>query len=216
MYVEPVTSFLKNIFHWTNGFPPGSWLAVCALWIWDLVALKWWGGHIYWYFTVDCLTFSIELTLSRTVDHLGHPLLYTPEERCPTFQPTLLLLSRFSCVQLCATPQTAAHQAPHPWDSPGKNTGVGCRFLLQCMKVKSESEVAQSCPTLCPTPWTAAHQAPPSMRFSRQEYYSTLNTGSLSCLTLYTFTGGWSLPHSCMGLCSSVWLTSLEQYTSLF
>ena len=38
---------------------------------------------------------------------------------------------------------------PHPWDSPGKNTGVDCHFLLQCMKVKSESEVAQSCPTLC-------------------------------------------------------------------
>jgi len=38
---------------------------------------------------------------------------------------------------------------PHPWDSPGKNTGVGCHFLLQCMKVKSESEVAQLCPTLC-------------------------------------------------------------------
>ena len=36
----------------------------------------------------------------------------------------------------------------HPWDSPGKNTGLGCHFLLQCMKVKSESEVAQSCPTL--------------------------------------------------------------------
>ena len=35
---------------------------------------------------------------------------------------------------------------PRPWDSPGKNTGGGCRFLLQCMKVKSESEVAQSCP----------------------------------------------------------------------
>ena len=42
----------------------------------------------------------------------------------------------------------AAHQAPHPWDSPGKSTGVGCHFLLQCMKVKSQSEVAQSCPTL--------------------------------------------------------------------
>ena len=47
---------------------------------------------------------------------------------------------------------------PRPWDSPGKNTGVGCHFLLQCMKVKSESEVALSCPTesevalLCPTP----------------------------------------------------------------
>ena len=38
---------------------------------------------------------------------------------------------------------------PRPWDSPGKNTGVSCHFLLQCMKVKSESEVAQSCPTLC-------------------------------------------------------------------
>ena len=37
---------------------------------------------------------------------------------------------------------------PHPWDSPGKNTGVGCHFLLQCRKVKSESEVAQLCPTL--------------------------------------------------------------------
>ena len=36
-----------------------------------------------------------------------------------------------------------------PWDSPGKNTGVGCHFLLQYMKVKNESEVAQSCPTLC-------------------------------------------------------------------
>ena len=54
-----------------------------------------------------------------------------------------------------------------PWDSPDKNTGVGCHFLLQCMKVKSESEVVQS----CPTPWTAAYQAPPSMGFSRQ-YWS--------------------------------------------
>ena len=53
-----------------------------------------------------------------------------------------------------------------PWDSPGKNTGVGCHFLLQCMKVKIESEVTQSCSTLA-TPWTAAHQAPLSMGFSR-------------------------------------------------
>ena len=37
---------------------------------------------------------------------------------------------------------------PRPWDSPGKNTGVGCHFLLQCMKVKSEREVTQSCLTL--------------------------------------------------------------------
>ena len=42
----------------------------------------------------------------------------------------------------------AATRLPHPWNSPGKNTGVGCHFLLQCRKVKSESVVAQSCLTL--------------------------------------------------------------------
>ena len=57
------------------------------------------------------------------------------------------MLSHFSRVRLCVTPQTAATRLLHPWDSPGKNTGVGCHFLLQCMKVKSESEVSQSCPT---------------------------------------------------------------------
>ena len=51
---------------------------------------------------------------------------------------------------------------PCPWDSPGKNTGVGCHFLLPCMKVKSESEVAQSCPTLsdpldCSLPGSSSH-----------------------------------------------------------
>ena len=51
---------------------------------------------------------------------------------------------------------------PRPWDSPGKNTGVGCHFLLQCMKVKSEREVAQSCPTLrdpmdCSPPGSSVH-----------------------------------------------------------
>ena len=57
----------------------------------------------------------------------------------------------------------------HPWDSPGKNTGVGCHFLLQCMKVKEKS---LSCVWLLVTPWTAAYQAPLSMGFSRQEYWS--------------------------------------------
>jgi len=64
----------------------------------------------------------------------------------------------------------AAQQALRPWDSPG-NTGVGCHFLLQCMKKKSESEVAQSI-RLFATPWAAAYQAPPPMGFSRQEYWS--------------------------------------------
>ena len=52
-----------------------------------------------------------------------------------------------SCPTLC--PHRRQHtRLPCPWDSPGKNTGVGCHFLLQCMKVKSEREIAQSCPTL--------------------------------------------------------------------
>ena len=66
----------------------------------------------------------------------------------------LLLLSQFSCV--------SDSVRPHPWDSPGKNTGVGCHFLLQCIKVKSESEVAQSCLTLsdpmdCSLPGSSVH-----------------------------------------------------------
>ena len=57
-------------------------------------------------------------------------------------------------LQSCPTVRPQRRQPtrlPHPWDSPGKNTGVGCHFLLQCVKVKSESEVIQSCPTLCDT-----------------------------------------------------------------
>ena len=53
-----------------------------------------------------------------------------------------------SCPTLC-DPRRQPTRLPRPWDSPGKNTGAGCHFLLQCTKVKSESEVAQLCPTLC-------------------------------------------------------------------
>ena len=79
-----------------------------------------------------------------------------------TYTLLLLLLSRFSHVRLCATPETAAHQAPRPWDSPGKNSGVSCHFLFQCMKVKSESEVIQLCPTCsdpmdCSPPGSSVH-----------------------------------------------------------
>ena len=56
----------------------------------------------------------------------------------------LLLLSHFSRVRPRRQQPT---RLPRPWDSRGRNTGVGCHFLLQCMKVKSENEVAQSCPT---------------------------------------------------------------------
>ena len=67
----------------------------------------------------------------------------------------LLLLSSFSSVRLCAPHRRQPTRIPRPWDSPGKNTGVGCHFLLQCMKVKSESEVAQSCLALSdPMDWS--------------------------------------------------------------
>ena len=110
----------------------------------------------------------------------------------------LLLLSRFSRVRLCATPETAAHQAPPPWDSPGKNTGVGCHFLLQRMKVKSESEVVQSCPTLCnpmdcSLPGSSIHgmfQARVlewgAIAFSVYMHYLIINLLILSELLLYT------------------------------
>ena len=67
-----------------------------------------------------------------------------------------------SCPTLCDPIDGSPTRLPSPWDSPGKNTGVGCHFLLQCMKVKSESEVAQSCPTLhepmdCSPPGSTVH-----------------------------------------------------------
>ena len=60
----------------------------------------------------------------------------------------LLLLSRFSRADSVRPHRQQSTRLPRPWDSPGKNTEVGCHFLFQCMKVKSESEVAQLCPTL--------------------------------------------------------------------
>ena len=71
-----------------------------------------------------------------------------------------------------------------PWDSPGKNTGVGCHFLLQYMKGKVKVRLLSHV-RLFATPWTAAHQAPLSMGFSRQEYWSGVPLPSL----LYDTTG---------------------------
>ena len=67
-----------------------------------------------------------------------------------------------SCPTLCDPNRRQPTRLPRPLDSPGKNTGVGCHFLLQCMKVKSGSEVAQSCPTLgnpmdCSLPGSSVH-----------------------------------------------------------
>ena len=75
--------------------------------------------------------------------------------------PAAAAKSLQSCPTLC-DPRRQPTRLPRPWDSPDKNTGVGCHFLLQCMKVKSESEVAQSCLTLhnpmdCSLPGSSVH-----------------------------------------------------------
>ena len=81
---------------------------------------------------------------------------------------------------------------PHPWHSPGKNTRVGCHFLLQCMKVKSESEVAQS----CPTPSDPVDCSPPGSSVR----------GSLEARVLEWVVIAFSLPHGvqCIILYNSV------------
>ena len=78
------------------------------------------------------------------------------EPRWPTSKAAAAAKSLQLCPTLCNPIES------HPWDSPGKNTGVGCHFLLQCIKVKSESEVAQSCLTLsdpmdCSLPGSSIH-----------------------------------------------------------
>ena len=97
------------------------------------------------------------------------------------------------------------NRLPRPWDSPGKNIGMGCHFLLLCMKVKSESEVAQSCPTLrdpmdCSLPGSSIHGIFQARvlewgaiafsdrlllkRFSRPQKHRLLRTGVLAGIGL--------------------------------
>ena len=86
---------------------------------------------------------------------------------------------------------------PRPWDSPGKNTGVGCHFLLQCMKVESENWKG-SCLVVSDSsrPHTAGYQAPLSMGFSRQEDWSGVPSPSLK---YYAISQKLSFPHSSFG-----------------
>ena len=87
-----------------------------------------------------------------------------------------------------------------PWDSPGKNTGVGCHLLLQCMKVKSESEVAQSCPTLsnpmdCSPPGSSVHGI-----FQAR----VLECGAIAFFHIYVFISVQSVTQLCQTLCDSM------------
>ena len=83
-------------------------------------------------------------------------------KRCSTFLVIAAAKSLQSCPTLWDPIDVSLTRLSRPWDSPGKNTGVGCHFLLQCMKMKSESEVAQLCPTLsdpmdCSLPGSSVH-----------------------------------------------------------
>ena len=109
------------------------------------------------YFWIDSATILLMRTLLAV--HAQHPwnLIWEP---CFIYS-VIVVLTFPSHVWLFVAPWTVTHQASLR-DSPGKNTGLGCHFLLQCMKVKSEIEVAQSCPTLsdpmdCSPPGSSVH-----------------------------------------------------------
>ena len=94
-----------------------------------------------------------------------------------------------------------------PWDSPGKNTGVGCHFFLQCMKVKSEREVAQSCPTQEP------HGLQPTRLLHPWDFPGkTTGVGCRCLLQVYKTT-----THFCvLILCAKILLSSCISSSCLF
>ena len=91
-------------------------------------------------------------SLGTWISQEGHELVFRPFSSpqwsflCNGNPAAAAAKSLQSCPTVWSHRQST--RLPHPWDSPGKNTEVGCHFLLQCMKVKSDSEVAQSCPIL--------------------------------------------------------------------
>ena len=113
-----------------------SLLILVSLAIFQTFLLYLLGVGALWYYCYSCFWHCLAITTTTTKSL----------QSCPTLRPHRLQPTRLR----------------RPWDSPGKNTGVGCHFLLQCMKVKCESEVAQSCPTLhdpmdCSLPGSSVH-----------------------------------------------------------
>ena len=134
-----------------------SWTPVYCCWECKLVQPLW---KTVWRFLKKL---KIELPYDPAITLLSVYL--EKKTKTKQFNLMLLLLSCFSHVWLCSPIDGSPPGSPR--DSPGKNTGVGCHFLLQCVKVKSLSRAQ-----LLATSWTAAYQAPLSMGFSRQEYWS--------------------------------------------
>ena len=115
------------------------------------------------------------------------------------FPPAAAAAAAAASLQSCLTLRPHRRQPtrlPRPWDSPGKNTGVGCHFLLQCRKVKSESEVAQSCLTLsdpmdCSPPGSSIHGI---FQARALEWGATAFLGGFPQLLLFSCSTTISLP----------------------
>ena len=105
---------------------------------------EYWSGF---HFLLQGILLTQGLNPCLLISCTGRQILY----HCATWKAPAAAASKSlqSCLTLCNPIDGSPPRLPHPWDSPGKNTGVGCHFLLPYMKVKRESEVSQSCPTLC-------------------------------------------------------------------
>src|SRR5574340_529656 len=170
--ISPTITFIGNIVEslvvlfvaaavgWANGYYPSMY----------------WFQLIYYFIAITAFTVSYSL-LNATLTTIFRD--YSQIVR--SFSPIGMFISGVTVVSNSARPhRRQPTRLPHPWDSPGKNTGVGCHFLLQCMKVKSEVK-SLSRVRLLATPWTATHQAPASMGFSRQECWSGVPLPSPRC-----------------------------------
>ena len=137
-----------------SSFLPQSLLLRLILPALQILALLPFQNLLYFVLTVPFTQLPyLEIIMHPFVPSISTCLRNATNQQSPTFLApgsgfmVLLLLSRFSRVRLCATHRRQPNRLPRPWDPPAKNTGVGCHFLLQCMKVKSESEVTQLCLT---------------------------------------------------------------------
>ena len=139
--------------HWTL-IPWGSLVGLFSLS--SLVVIS--SLFFFFYFSSSLLLLSLLLVLVFLFSYMYKKT----EIKFYIYGCLLLFKSLHSCPTLCDPHRRRPTRLPHPWDSPGKNAGVGCHFLFQFVKVKSESEVTQSCPTCndpmdCSPPGSSVH-----------------------------------------------------------
>ena len=119
------------------------------------------GGSLVWcstFISTGCAVSKGKLFFLKLIYKIIFSVMNIPQKKM-----YIILLLSASVVSDSVRPHRRQPiRLPRPWDSPGKNTGVGCHFLLQCMNGKSENEVAQLCPTLsdpmdCSPPGSSIH-----------------------------------------------------------